>query len=296
MISEPLKKNGTIGICSPCHIAGRQEMMLIGFQLRQMGFTVKESDNIYSNTYGYAATPEEKAHDLMQLICDDEVGLVLFGGGEGCVEVLPYLDFEEIKKHPKRICAFSDSTTLLNSIWANTGMEVYYGLAPSDFMMGLSDYNRLFFEGHILSRDMNEHIPYSKWILCNEGVGEGILFGGYSNNVALMLGSRYFPIDKSQDYILFVEDHERFGGLDYVSAMIGHIEQNPIMDNIKGVLFGHYSVTRHPELYERLKRFGEAFNIPVAYCDDFGHGDASAILPIGRKAVLDTVKGSLTYK
>lgn len=296
MISEPLSKNGTIGICSPCHIVDKQEMMLVNFQLRQMGFTVKESTNLYSSSLGYGASPQEKADDLMELICDDDVELVMFGGGEGCNEILPLLDFEEIKKHPKRICAFSDSTTVLNAIWANTGLEVYYGQSPSDFMMGISDYNRQFFEGHLLSRDMTEHVPYSKWITCTEGKAEGILFGGYAVNVALMLNNRYFPIDKTKDYILFIEDHESFGEVDHVSATLAHIEQDPIMDNIKGILFGHYAITRHPELYARLERLGKAHNIPVAYCDDFGHGDTSAILPIGREAILDTDNGKLIYK
>lgn len=295
MISKPLAENGTIGLCSPCRIVTKQEMMLIEFQLRQMGFNIKESDNLYSSSLGYGASPEEKAHDLMQLMLDDDVDLVMFGGGEGCNEVLPYLDFQVFKDHPKRICAFSDSTTLLNTIWANTGLEVYYGQSPSDFAMGVSEYNMAHFKGHILSDDMTEHVSFAPWVLCNPGKAEGVLFGGYALNTAFLLNSKYFNPDPNEDYILFVEDHEQFGEIDYVSSILAHIEQSPFMKNIKGLLFGNYSFSRHPEFYSRLERLGKAHDIPVAYCDDFGHGETSAIIPIGRRAILDTMEGKLTY-
>ena len=37
-------------------------------------------------------------------------------------------------------------------------------------------------------------------------------------------------------------------------------------------------------LLDRLERFGLRHGVPVAYCDDFGHGENHAILPIGRPA------------
>ena len=49
------------------------------------------------------------------------------------------------------------------------------------------------------------------------------------------------------------------------------------------------------QLLERLRRFGERYRVPVAYCDDFGHGDNHAVIPIGRTARLDTAGGGLTY-
>lgn len=36
--------------------------------------------------------------------------------------------------------------------------------------------------------------------------------------------------------------------------------------------------------------------IPVVYCDDFGHGANHAVLPIGRRAVLDANDLTLCYE
>lgn len=289
-----LKQGGVIGICSPSHIAQYWDYQNTIDAIRSKGFQVREADNLYKNTYGYAATPEERAADFNQLIADPEVELVLFGGGEGANELLPYIDFEAIKKNPKRICSYSDGTWILNPVWAHTGLETYYGQAPHNFL-DMTDYDMRHFWDHLMQDEVEEHFPISEWKVQTEGVAEGVLIGGYARNFALILGNKYFPLDMNQKYVLFIEDHESFGGVDYISAMLTAVEQDKFMDNVTGVIFGNYSDTEHPELLWRLKRMGEAHGIPVVYCDDFGHGSNHAILPIGRKVRLDAKEKRLIY-
>ena len=294
MKASCLKQGGVIGICSPSHIANYEDYQNTIACIRNCGFQVKEADNLYKSTDGYAATPQERAADFNQLITDSEVELILFGGGEGANELLPYIDFENIKRNPKRICSYSDGTFILNPIWAKTGLVTYYGQAPHLFL-DLSDYDAKHFWSHLVYDDMKEHVPNSEWQVQTGGVGEGILIGGYARNFALNISSKYLPLDMNEKYILFVEDHESFGGVDYVSAMLTHIEQDKLMEKVTGVIFGNYSGDYHPELLARLKRMGEAHNIPVVYCDDFGHGWNHAILQIGRKVRLDAEKKKLEY-
>ena len=116
MRAKSLSEGGTIGICSPSHIAQYWDYQNIINKIRERGFKVKEGNNLYSTAHIYAATPEERAADFNQLIADPEVGLVLFGGGEGANELLPFIDFENIKRNPKLICSYSDGTFLLNPI------------------------------------------------------------------------------------------------------------------------------------------------------------------------------------
>ena len=106
--------------------------------------------------------------------------------------------------------------------------------------------------------------------------------------------TEYFPVDLSEPHILFLEDHQKFGGEDHVSAMLGYIEQSDFMKSVCGLVFGNYSDSPCPNLYARLRVLGERQGIPVVYCDDFGHGANHAILPIGRRARLDT-EGGLVY-
>lgn len=293
MIAPGLKPGGTIGVCSPSHIARREKYQELLGVLRGLGFRVVEGGNLYKDTYVYGATPEERADDFNRLIRDPEVELVLFGGGEGGNELLPLIDFDAIRRHPKRILSYSDSTTILNAVWALTGLEVYYGQSPGHFR-DLSDYNLNNFRAFLMG-DAPAHIPSGPWQVQTGGVGEGVLVGGYSRNFAMLHGSRYYPIDLKQRHVLFLEDHEQFGGVDYVSAMLSHIEQTDFIHSVTGLLFGHYSETSHPELLARIRRFGERWGIPAAYCDDFGHGANHAILRIGHMARLDTDRQTLSY-
>ncbi len=294
MQAKPLPQNGTIGICSPSHVAVHERYgpMLAG--MKQEGFRVVEAENLYKDTWGFLAADTERAADLNQLAADESVDYILFGGGEGSPELLPYLDFSLFQKNPKRICSYSDGTTLLNAIWANTGLETYYGQDPTMFT-GCTDYNRRHFEGHILSDTMREHEKNSPWLTLNPGVGEGVLCGGYTMNFALLLGTKYFPVDLDEPHILFLEDHEKYNGPANVSSMLACIEQSPFMRTVTGLIFGNYSDEPCPQLYARLKVLGERHHIPVVYCDDFGHGENHAILPIGRKAVLDAGGQKLCY-
>lgn len=305
MRANPLSKGGGIGMCSPSHIPlyeaapgqeipWNREYKNIIAAMEEEGFRVIQAENMYKKTWGYLASDQERGADFNQLAADKSVEYILFGGGEGAPEVLPYLDFELFRENPKRICSYSDGTSILNAIWARTGLETYYGQTPTLFV-DWTDYNRRHFEGHILSDSMTEHEAASPWLALTPGTAEGVLTGGYTLNFALLLGTKYFPVDLDEPHILFLEDHEKFGGQDHVSAMLGYIEQSDFMKSVTGVIFGNYADHPCPDLYARLKLLGERHHIPVAYCDDFGHGQNHAILPIGRRARLDTAGVSLRY-
>ena len=120
------------------------------------------------------------------------------------------------------------------------------------------------------------------------------MIGGYLGNFLLMARSGEVGTPDTP-YILFLEDHERFNGIEALSARIGQLERAPIMRQVTGVLFGHYSSPVNAHLLERLARLGKRWGIPIAYCDDFGHGAHHAILPIGAHAALDTAAHTLHY-
>jgi threonine aldolase len=204
----------------------------------------------------------ERVDDFNDMFADEEVKMVFFGGGEGGNELLPYIDFDNIASHPKLVCSFSDGTTILNAIYAKTGLITYYGQAPGVFS-DLRYYDYMQFSSHFLDGNVKEFTSNSKWQSIYKGDCKGILIGGYTRNFALLTGSPYFSYDHKEKYLLFLEDHERFCKLDEVSSYISHIEQSEFIKNVAGLLFGHYSTTVYPELFQRLERFGKKYNIPV---------------------------------
>lgn len=290
-----LKPNDTIGIVSPCGIASADKNSMVLKGLAEKSFRVKFGENIYNNSYGYSATEKERADDINAMVSDDEIKMIFFGGGEGGSEVLPYLDYENIKKNPKLFLSYSDGTSILNAVYFITGSTVYYGQTPGLFK-DMQSYDNDHFLSNFVTGNVRRFKNKSRWYSLNKGVSRGILFGGYLENVVLMIRSDYLKLDRSKKYILFLEDHEKFSTIARVSYLLSHIEQSGIMEHVSGLLFGNYSDHIYPELLFRLERFGKKNRIPVAYCDDFGHGENHGILPIGKRAVLDTVRNVLEFK
>ncbi len=293
MIANRLESGDTIGIVCPSHIASPEKYERNISVLEALGFRIKCGENMYRNTYGYLASEQERADDFNAMACDAQVKMVLFGGGEGGNELLPYLDYGAIQKNPKVYCSYSDGTTILNAIHSRTGLVTYYGQAPGTFY-DLRHYDYMQFESNFVQAKRT-FTTGEKWHTLCGGRCEGVLIGGYTRNFALLQGNRYFSFDASKQYILFLEDHEKFSDIAAVSSYISHIEQSELIHRISGLLFGHYSGTTFPELLNRLERFGRRYQLPVVYCNDFGHGVSHGILPIGIPATLDADQQTLCY-
>lgn len=50
-------------------------------------------------------------------------------GGNNTNSILPYIDYEYLKRNPKIVIGYSDTTALLLAIYAKTGLVTFYGSA-----------------------------------------------------------------------------------------------------------------------------------------------------------------------
>ena len=98
MWANPLNPGDTIGIISPSHTVTPDDYAKIISGIEAKGFRVKTGSRLYRHTYGYAASETERADDLNEMVSDKDVKLVLFGGGYGSIELLPYIDYEAIRR------------------------------------------------------------------------------------------------------------------------------------------------------------------------------------------------------
>ena len=110
MRANCLGENAVIGLVSPSYIAVPTQYEKISSGLERKGFTVKTGKYLYQTTYGYLAATWERAADLNNMICDNGVNMLFFGGGTGSVPLLPYIEYENIRKHPKLFVSYSDGT------------------------------------------------------------------------------------------------------------------------------------------------------------------------------------------
>lgn len=290
-----LKHGDTIGIISPSWVADKSDYEKYVKGIEGLGFQVKLGKNIYKDTYKYTASDKERIDDLNEMLCDEAVKMIFFGGGYGSVDLLPYIDYKKIRENPKFFLSYSDGTSILNAIYAQTGITTYYGQTPGLYG-NVSEYDRKQFVSHFIEGNVVNHVSNSNWHTITEGCCAGTLIGGYLVNFALSLGSKFFPYPTDKSYILLIEESEKFQCVQDVSMFLNCIGQSRLMEQVTGLLFGHYSDDVSPELFEILDRFGKKYNIPVAYCDDFGHGANHAIFPIGGEAFLDTSNKTLSFQ
>lgn len=282
-----------IGVVSPCYAARPERLSDAIHALEQEGFAVKLSPHLYSESWGYAASAEERVSDLYTMLADESVKMLLFGGGEVSNELLPLLDFSVFARHPKLLCSYSDSTTLLNAVWANAGLVTYNGASPRTFF-ALSDYNRESFYDRFL-RDRRDFARSGPWKILRGGAAEGVLIGGYLVNYALLVDSPYYQPPKGEKYLLFLEDHLQFNTVPAAARYLAHIAQSALFENVSALLFGHFADEEQPLLDEVLLRLAARYDIPCARCDDFGHGANNGVLPIGVRARLDTANQTLHF-
>ena len=287
-----LRRGDTVGMVAPCLVMTPDYVERAVARLEEMGFPVRLSPHFFSETFGYAGSVEERAADFNGMIADDSVKMLLFGGGEVANELLPFLDYDAIRRHPKIICSYSDSTTLLNAIHCQTGLVTFYGASPRTFDP-LTAYNRQSFENRFL-RGNTEYTAASPWRTICPGACEGVLTGGYLVNYATLYGLPWYPCAPHEKCLLFIEDHEMFSSPAVVAKYFANLAHRGALDRAAGLIFGHYSQKSYPEIDEILRRVGERYAIPVVRCEDFGHGDNNAVLPIGVSARLDADGGTFT--
>lgn len=290
-----LKQGDTIGIISPSWVADKSDYEKYAAGLECLGFRVKFGKNIYKDTYRYTASAEERADDLNEMVYDETVKMIFFGGGYGSVDLLPYIDYEKIRQNPKLFLSYSDGTSILNAIYARTGITTYYGQTPGLYGE-VSGYDRKQFISHFVQGGTKAFVSNSEWHTIRAGSCAGNLLGGYLFNFALSLGNPFFPYPMDRKYILFIEESEKYQAVPDTGMLLTCIGQSRLMEQVTGLLFGHYSDETSRPLFEILERFGDKYHIPVAYCDDFGHGVNHAIFPVGRKACLDTENKTLLFQ
>lgn len=136
---EFLKKGDTIGICAPSGGIVKpekiEELNLAKKQLQELGYKVVQTESVCKEYKGRSNTGEQRAKEFMQLLKNDDVKLIIFAtGGDFLIEMLDYLDFDELKNmKPKWLQGFSDITSI--NFLFNTILEI-----PTMYCQTIKDY------------------------------------------------------------------------------------------------------------------------------------------------------------
>jgi muramoyltetrapeptide carboxypeptidase len=297
-----LKAGDTIGLIAPASNVWQDEDIYFATDvLKSFGFKVKHSKNLFKR-YGYlAGQDKERADDVNTLFADKTVdGIFCIRGGYGTPRILPYIDYDLVKKNPKALIGYSDITALLNAITARTGLITFHGpIAKQNF----SDYTLESFKNILFNPSSPIELATpplfetkegtaeqdNRLTVLHEGKATGRLIGGNLSLMVKLVGSPFEP-----DYagkILFLEEVEEAPYR--VDGMLTHLWLAGRLDKLAGVVFGKCSdcdATEAPSLsVEQVLRDRLAnLDIPVLSGVMIGHIDDLATIPVGALATLDT--------
>jgi len=297
-IKAPKLSTGeTIGLFAPAGPLPSQEVLDKGINLlKEAGFRVVVEDDILRKEGYLAGSDQRRAQEFMNLWQDDQVkALLAVRGGYGTARLLPLLDLELIRQHPKIIAGFSDLTFLLNGIQASTGLITFHGPMLSTLARdGQPAVDSLI---NVLTKtELNNIHPQGLKIL-RTGRAEGRLLGGNLTNLIHLLATPYEP--QWQETILFLED---INEPPYrIDRMLTHLKMAGRLRGVKGVILGDFLISgSEPPLKETEKihkRTLEIFDdLPVWAAFPVGHGPANLTLPLGARAVMDSDSATLSFK
>ena len=265
--------------------------------LEGIGFNVIVGDYVYSSAGYLAATPQQRASDLMSMFENPDVKAIIpVRGGTGVKDIIPYLDYNLINRNPKIITGYSDITVLLNVlyIWAN--LITFHSLLLIDFRPTTPAYNfNQFFTATstLVSPRLLENPPEMPLVSRVPGNVYGTIVGGNLQSFVDTLGTPYEVDTRSR--ILFIEEtHE---AISRVYRLIMHLIHAGKFNDCAGIIVGEctncpdaYGKTYEDLINEILVPLGKPLMTNLAS----GHGYYKMAIPIGAMANLNTIENTLT--
>jgi muramoyltetrapeptide carboxypeptidase len=289
-----LQAGDTVGIIAPASGFRRDDFEAGCAELLRLGYQPFYLPSIFDRELYFAGSVERRVHELHEMFARPEVKAVLcVRGGYGCNYLLPHLDLDLIRSHPKILAGCSDVTTLLTYLCDAARLVTFHapmvagdiarpgGLDEASWLAALSSGNAY-----------HREFPAKEVEPLAEGVAKGMLYGGCLSLLCASLGTSYEI--RTPGTILFIEDRaERPYRID---RMLMQLKLAGKFDEVQGIIFGEMLDCGEPgaldyTLQQVVMRILRDLHIPVAFGLKSGHVSSGSItLPFGVPAELSVSK------
>lgn len=290
--------------------------------LASKGIRIIDGNLLGKQDYYRSGSIKERADEFNQLLYNDEVQILMAAiGGNNTNSILPYIDYEYLKQHPKIIIGYSDTTALLLGIYAKTGLVTFYGPALASSFGEFPPFVDMTFDYFKSMIVDSVAIPYeyqmprvwtdefinwgeqnrgktethNDWVSVISGVCRGRLIGGNLNTMEGFFGTEYMPEIRKGD-ILFIEDSLKDACT--IERTFSLLKLAGVFDKIGGILLGKHEkfddngTGRKP--YEILQEVLGDCQIPFLAEFDCCHTHPMFTMPIGCQVELDVTNKRVT--
>ena len=284
----PLRPGDTIGVVAPGGSVYEDRLQRGVRALEARGFGVELAEGILDRKGYLAGAEQQRARTLERFFVRDDIRAVFCArGGFGSIQLLPGLDPERIRAHPKIFVGFSDVTALLNWMAQSCGVAAFHGpMVAVEFAGELGGGVGGGFWDALTGRRRRWRIQGSGVLRAGDGPARGPVAGGCLSVLVTTLGTPYEV--ETEGRIVFLED---VGEPPYrIERMLTHLRMAGKLDRVAGVVTGAFNRCESGAERDVQHVLADAFRdapYPVVTGLPCGHGTANTLLPIGLNAELD---------
>ena len=292
LLPRRLRPGSLIGVTAPASPFAPDVFEQGVRALREMGFEVRYSEDLFDSC-GYLAGPDEqRAAAFNRLVADPEIDAIMCArGGYGSLRILPLLDYARVAEHPKAVIGFSDVTALLWALYSRCGLIGFHGplvttladAAPADRS---ALWNAVASEGHL-------RLHFESAAVIRSGHACAPVAGGNLTTLCHLLGTPYAPAFR--DHIVFLEDR---GEAPYrLDRMLTQMKMAGCFDGMQGLVLGSFKDcgAREDVWGVVAEMFADA-EWPILAGVDAGHSGPNVTIPLGVEAALDAERRTLVFE
>ncbi len=306
------------------HIAKERLENDFGLEVICMPHALKGSEYV-------AANPKLRAQDLMEAFKDPSISAIFSAiGGDDSIRILPYIDLDVIRNHPKIFMGYSD-TTVTHFMMYKAGVCSFYGpsvmcefgeyvrmfdytrKAVEDILFGLwEEYDLLpspeWTDDYILWQESNIHTlhrmqkdQHGYEVLNGRGVTRGRLLGGCLDVFMMINGTSIWPdLHEWSDTVLFLETSEEKPSPDFVVYTLRNLAAQGILNAVNGMIVGKPKDETYYEEYKDaimqvVVKEEHLVDFPIIYNVNIGHAKPIGILPYGIQTELNCDKKTIRF-
>lgn len=301
MLYPKMLVNGsTIGVTAMSAGVGKKidEYELSIEKIKENSFNIVETESVRVNNY-VSNTGSERAKELDELILNKDVDMVLCAaGGDFALEMLPYVNLENIKNNPKWIMGASDPTSILYYVTTKLDIATMYGHNAGGYdAVNLHKSNLISFEylkGNLVKQESYDLYESDKKSRTKEGYkldtpvvyenlfGDvdvtGRIIGGCIDVLKDIIGTKYdgtseFLKRYSEDGIIWYFDNFAMDSALFYRTLL-QFRDAGWFNNTKAVLVGRVMYPNEEfgmSYQDSLIKAFDGMNIPVVFNMDIGH-------------------------
>ena len=291
-----LRRGDTIALVAPAGMVTAADLVEGRRWLESQGFRVQLGRHVFDRDGYLAGRDRDRAADLNRAFADPAVAAIICArGGWGCARILPLLDWDLARSHPKILLGFSDITALLLAYYGRSNLVTFHGpvIASSWNAFSTAAWRQVLVDGQPMQLANPPTMPHRP---IYPGQARGPLVVANLSVLAAMLGSAYLP--SWDGVILIVEEVSE--PVYRVDRLLSQLKLAGILDRLAGFIFAQCTRCGVPgdrdptlSLSRVLQDWIRPLAIPSWQGFAVGHIPDKLTLPLGVSVEIDANRGTV---